>query len=382
METILRAIGLISGTSADGVDAVLLETDGITAPKVFVRLAFPYPEPLRRRILDLYEPAFGELDRLGFLDRDLGDFFAEAAVKVCQKGGCSPSDVDVVGSHGQTVRHRPPGFSTQIGSPFTIAHLSGIVTIADFRMADMVRGGEGAPLVPLYHRVLFGADGRSTAIVNLGGIANITALLADGHVVAGDTGPANTLMDHLAERVTDGREQCDHDGIWASRGCVDDQGLKWLLSHPYYSRPFPKSTGREVFGATYLERFIELFPHMDDADRFRTLAQLTVETVAAACQSILPPWPDRVVLCGGGADNPVLVAGLRTKMVNSEVVSSASLGVDTAFLEAEAFAWFAVRTLKGFPSNMQKATGASEPAVLGSIYLPGPGYRLVKNRGI
>ncbi|MEO5330162.1 MAG: anhydro-N-acetylmuramic acid kinase [Magnetococcus sp. THC-1_WYH] len=378
MGTIYRAIGLMSGTSADGVDAVLLETDGESVPKVISRLMEPYPETLRQQILALYEPGAGELDRLGVLDRELGEFFAEVALKVCQAGGCLPDTVEVIGSHGQTIRHRPPAFSMQIGNPFVIAHRCGVVTVADFRMADMVRGGQGAPLVPMFHRTLFGGKGQSTAVVNLGGIANITALRADGGMVAGDTGPANTLMDHWADRYTDGRVHCDRDGAWAAQGCVDTEALHWLLQHNFFGLPFPKSTGREIFGAHYLDEFLERFPHMTANDRFRTLTQLTVETVADACQQLLPPSPDRVVLCGGGADNPVLVAGLRERLQSSEVVSSHSLGVDTAFLEAEAFAWFAVRTLRRLPSNLPEATGAVSEAVLGSIHWPTTGYRVVR----
>ncbi|HIJ84906.1 MAG: protein of unknown function UPF0075 [Magnetococcales bacterium] len=380
METIYRSVGLISGTSADGVDAVLLETDGETAPKVMETLIVPYPEPLRRRILALYEPGSDELDRLGILDRELGEFFADAMLKVCRKGGYAPDAVDVVGNHGQTVRHRPPKFSMQIGSSFEIASRCGVVTVGDFRMADMVRGGEGAPLVPLYHQVLFGGEGKATAVVNLGGIANVTALSADGRVMAGDTGPANTLMDHWAEQISDGRDSCDRNGAWATQGRVDDTALNWLLKHPYYDCPFPKSTGREVFGVTYLNEFLAAFPRMAVADRFRTLAQLTVETVASACEHLLPPGPQRVVLCGGGADNPVLVAGLQDRLARSQVISSGSLGVDTAFLEAEAFAWLAVRTLRGLTSSLPSTTGASLPAVLGSIHLPGSGYRVARIR--
>ncbi len=375
-----RAVGLMSGTSADGIDAVLLETDGMTTPHVCARLAVPYPEPLRQRILELYEPGNNELDRLGTLDRDVGELFAMAALDVCRIGGVAPSAVDVIGSHGQTVRHRPPFFSLQIANPFMIAHRSGIVTIADFRMADMVRGGEGAPLVPLYHQILFGNARQTTAVVNLGGIANVTALPLDGPIVAGDTGPANTLMDHWAEQVSHGREHCDRDGARAARGAVNTDALHWLLRHPYFDRPFPKSTGREIFGTTFLDEFVTRFPHMTTDDRFRTLTQLTVETVARACERLLPPHPDRMVLCGGGAENPVLVAGLRERLVRTEVMSSSSLGVDTAFLEAEAFAWFAVRTLKGLPSNLPEATGAHTPAILGSIHLPGPGYQLLKEK--
>lgn len=368
------AIGLMSGTSADGVDAALVRTDGSSRPEVLGALHRTYPPELRRAILALYQPGSNELDRLGVLDRHVGKWFAKAALAVCQQVAISPEQIRVVGSHGQTVRHRPPIFTMQIGSPFEISAMTGITTVADFRPADMVRGGEGAPLTPLYHHCLFGRAGRRIAVVNLGGIANITALSgheasnAPADLLAGDCGPANSLIDLLAEETSHGAQLCDLDGAMAAAGQVDPGALAWLLAHPYLARPFPKSTGREIFGQELLDDLRRCFDQVSIVDLFATLTEFTAASVAEACRSTLPPQPEQVVLCGGGAHNPEIVRRLQANLTGSAVVTSADLGVDTASLEAQAFAWFAVRSLRGWPSSLPGATGAGESAVLGAIY--------------
>ncbi|GAB0058421.1 Anhydro-N-acetylmuramic acid kinase [Candidatus Magnetaquicoccaceae bacterium FCR-1] len=364
------AIGLMSGTSADGIDAVLVRTDGVRAPRVLADLHLPYPEDLHRRILALYQPGENEIDRLGVLHRELGGRFAEAALRVCQRGGLSIERVAVIGSHGQTVRHRPPDFTLQIADPFVIAARTGVVTVADFRPADLARGGEGAPLVPLFHQVLFARPGQRVAVVNLGGIANVTALAGDDRapLIAGDTGPANTLLDLLATRLNGGARAVDRNGDAARRGRVDDEALAWLMAHPYLARPFPKSTGREAFGSELLERFLTIFPHLAGDDGFATLTRFTVESVVEAACRLLPPYPERMILCGGGARNPALVAGMAHRLPLARIADAEDLGVDVSTLEAQAFAWFAVRTLRGLTSSVTGATGAEMPAVLGAIH--------------
>ncbi|MBF0263577.1 MAG: anhydro-N-acetylmuramic acid kinase [Magnetococcales bacterium] len=360
----------MSGTSADGIDAVLVRTDGVAAPRVLADLHLPYPEDLHRRILALYQPGENEIDRLGALHRELGGRFAEAASRVCQRGGLSIERVAVIGSHGQTVRHRPPVFTLQIADPFLIAARTGVVTVADFRPADLVRGGEGAPLVPLFHQVLFARPGQRVAVVNLGGIANVTALAGDDRIplIAGDTGPANTLLDLLATRLNGGERAVDRDGGAARRGRVDGDGLAWLMAHPYLARPFPKSTGREEFGAELLERFLAAFPHLAGDDGFATLTRFTVESVAEAACRLLPPYPERMILCGGGARNTAMVEEMARRLPLARMSDAEDLGVDVSTLEAQAFAWFAVRTLRGLVSSVPGATGARMPAVLGAIY--------------
>lgn len=355
----------MSGTSADGIDAALVETNGESAPRLIASLEQPHPPALRQRILALYHSGPDELERLGALDRELGERFAAAAVDLCEQAGFPLDQVDLIGSHGQTVRHAPPRFTLQIGNPFVIAAITGITTIADFRPADVARGGQGAPLTPLFHQHLFQTPGHNVAVVNLGGIANITALSADPAtpVRGGDTGPANTLLDLLAQHLLDA--PCDHDGALAATGMVQDTALAWLLAHPYLAQPFPKSTGREVFGEAYLHAWLAAFPDMTPADRFSTLTQFTVTTVARACRELLPP--QRVVVCGGGTRNPEIMTRLQHALPEARVETSAVHGVDAASLEAQAFAWFAARTWHGLPSSLPRATGARAAAVLGSI---------------
>ncbi|MBF0428467.1 MAG: anhydro-N-acetylmuramic acid kinase [Magnetococcales bacterium] len=371
------AVGLMSGTSADGIDAVLVRTDGIAAPRLLASLEIPYPIAMHQRILDLYQPSEGEMDRMGHLHRELGMLFAEAAIAVCQKGGLSMERVVVIGSHGQTVRHRPPHFTVQIGDPFVIAAQTGVTTVADFRPADVARGGEGAPLTPLFHQILFSRPGQTVAVLNLGGVANVTALTCNPEipVLAGDVGPANSLLDLLAARVSGGADRVDRQGEAASRGRVDPVALAWLMDHPYLSRPFPKSTGREVFGLEFLNLFLLTFPHLEGDDGFATLARFTVESVAEACCRLLPPFPQRLILCGGGANNLFLVESLMHRLSFTHISYATDLGVDVDSLEAQAFAWFAVRTLKGLTSSLPNATGAKEAAILGAIY---PGSRYFK----
>ncbi|MBF0370676.1 MAG: anhydro-N-acetylmuramic acid kinase [Magnetococcales bacterium] len=371
MAPVFNAIGLISGTSADGIDGVLVQTDGLTPPKVLAAKEYPYPAEIRARILALYEPGISEIDRMGALDRDLGELFAQAALGVCEAGNLKPKEVNVIGSHGQTIRHRPPLFTLQIGSPYLISARTGITTVADFRPADMVRGGEGAPLTPLFHQCLFGnKPGERVIVANLGGIANLTRL-ADGAqrpVLAGDSGPANTGMDLLIQRLSDGAKTFDADGQGAAQGNVLPEPLAWLMAHPYLQESFPKSTGREVFGESWLGEFLTAFPECNGVDGLATLTRFTVLSVADACETLTSGAPDRLVLCGGGAKNPELLRGLQNALPETTLENSAALGVDPDSLEAQAFAWFAVRTLQGLTSSLPEATGAEIPAVLGAIH--------------
>ncbi|MBF0453321.1 MAG: anhydro-N-acetylmuramic acid kinase [Magnetococcales bacterium] len=372
MERSLLAIGLISGTSADGIDAVVVRTDGVGTPELLAAQENPYPPEVRQEVLALYQPGPNEIDRMGRMDNRLGELFAKAALTVCQKAGLSPDQVDVIGSHGQTIRHRPPDFTLQIADPAIIAARTGIQTVADFRRADMARGGEGAPLVPLFHRAIFQAESEDLAILNLGGIANLTWLSQEAtSLVAGDTGPANTLMDHLVCRIQGEEGSChlyDDQGAGAAEGVVDQQALSWLLTHPYLARPFPKSTGREVFGDDYLDRFLSRFPHLINQDGLATLTRFTAETIAAACRTLASQTPYRLVVCGGGGKNRTLLQMIEEILPAVSVVSSHALGIDSDSLESQCFAWMAVRTLKGLPSSDPGATGASQEAILGGVH--------------
>jgi anhydro-N-acetylmuramic acid kinase len=371
MDRILIAIGLISGTSADGIDAVVIRSDGIAPPEVLEYLENPYPAPVRQEVLDLYNPGPDEIERMGRLDRVLGELFAKAALRVCRAAALSPSQVDVIGSHGQTVRHRPPDFTLQIANPAIISARTGIKTIADFRQADMALGGEGAPLLPLLHKVLFSSKGESSGILNLGGIANLTVLSPEGEVVvAGDTGPANTLIDLLVTKINgwDSVEHCfDVGGVGAGAGHVNLQALQWLMEHDYFSKSFPKSTGREVFGLEYLDKFLAVFPNLSTHDGLATLTRFSVETIGTACDKLFLTDSYQLVLCGGGAHNPTMVRMLRERLPTVSVVTSHDMKVDVDSLESQYFAWAAIRTLKGLCSSVPEATGAKKAAILGTV---------------
>lgn len=362
------AIGLISGTSADAIDATLIQSDGITPPRMLAYQETPYPPKVRQQILDLYEPGDNELDRMGYLDQTLGRLFAQSALDVLHQSGLKASQIRVIGSHGQTIRHRPPHFTLQIGNHFIIAANTGITTVADFRPADMARQGEGAPLTPLFHQALFQQANKRVAVVNLGGISNLTALpdTESKPLIAGDTGPANTLLDLFAQHINLGKY--DKDGKMASLGHVNNKALQWLLMCPFFKQPFPKSTGRELFGLSFLHPFLEKFGHLSHSDCFATLSELTAQTVAMACKQTLAPEPHQVILCGGGAKNRDVCKRLQKHLANSQILLSSQLGVDANALEAQAFAWFAIRTLNNHPSSLTHATGAHTPAILGSIY--------------
>ncbi|MBF0448920.1 MAG: anhydro-N-acetylmuramic acid kinase, partial [Magnetococcales bacterium] len=351
----------------------LIRTDGVGVPTLLAAVERPYPPEIRQEILNLYQPGPNEIDRMGRLDRQLGVLFADTAFAVCKKAGISPDLVDVIGSHGQTIRHRPPDFTLQIGNPAIIAARTGIKTIADFRQADLARGGEGAPLAPLFHQAVFSANGRSCGVLNLGGIANLTLLGTDSFtLIAGDTGPANSLIDLLVAQISSSKEggrHYDHQGQGAAMGEVDEKALLWLMAHPYLARPFPKSTGREVFGRDYLDQFLTQFPHLINQDGLATLTQFTADSVALACHRLFKKADGcRLIICGGGGRNPTLLKMLGRNLPGVELIPSHELGVDSDSLESQFFAWFAVRTLKGLTSSAPGATGAKKAAILGAIH--------------
>jgi anhydro-N-acetylmuramic acid kinase len=380
----MRIVGLMSGTSLDGVDAALVEVSGESDEDVGIRvvhwLTLAYGEERRRAIHDAI--VAGTADALCGLHADLGEWLAEAALKVCEEAGVRTSSIDAIGSHGQTVWHRPPadgrrGATLQLGDAATIAERTGVAVVSDFRTRDVAAGGHGAPLVPWVDRVLFSVEGRARALQNLGGIGNLTRVPPKGsgeEVFAFDTGPANALIDAAVEIATGGRHTFDRDGRLAARGTVDEALLAELLRHPYFAAPPPKSTGREEFGRPFVERLVEAAAPEDDQewmDLVATLTELTARTVADAYRRwVVPRGLDEVVLTGGGARNPTLVARIRELLAPLPVVDGSALGVDPEAKEAVAFALLAWAHLRGIPSNVPAATGASGPRVLGS-YTPG-----------
>lgn len=361
-------IGLMSGTSLDSVDAVLVSF----TPEFSLHATHthPLPEALREQILQLTRSGPDEIDKLGQLDIQLGRLFGEAALALLKASQIEPSRISAIGSHGQTIRHRPElGFSLQIGDPATITELTGISTIADFRRRDLAAGGQGAPLVPAFHEALFRSPTQDRVLINLGGMANITLLpAAAGLPVTGyDTGPGNVLMDAWIQQQ---RGQCyDAEGHWASSGQVDDRLLTQLLSHTYFQQPPPKSTGRELFDLPWLEQALTTLPHtLGPADIQATLLELTVRSLADAIQHHALYQPE-LYLCGGGSHNRALHARLQQLLPDARIDTTAAIGLPPDWVEAAAFAWFAMRTQHQQTSSLASVTGARQDRILGAIHL-------------
>lgn len=373
--------GLMSGTSLDGIDAVLLDLDDggmIVTASHYV----PYPAALRADLQQVAGGAAVPLAFLGALDVRLADAYADAALALFATAGVTPADIAAVGCHGQTLWHAPHGphpFTWQAGDPHRLAERLGTTVVADFRRRDVAAGGQGAPLVPAFHADVFRAVDEDRVVLNLGGIGNITWLPADGEVLGFDTGPANGLLDAWIQAQRG--QPYDADGEWAASGHVDAVLLARLREEPWLATPPPRSTGRELFNLGWLEaragaRLGELAPK----DVQATLAQYTAETVADAL-AFLPAWPERVITCGGGTHNLDLRRRLEAAFaartaaagvpdLAPRVESCAAHGLDPAHVEAAAFAWLAWRTLHGLPGNLPAVTGARGPRVLGCV-VPG-----------
>ena len=380
----MLVVGLMSGTSLDGVDAALVEIDGTGPDDVRARvvhwLTAAYPQARRRAIHDAIVD--GSAEALCALHADVGEWMAEAVVRVCAEADVPLHAVDAVGSHGQTVWHRPPeggrrGATLQIGDAATIAERTGCAVVHDFRSRDVAAGGHGAPLVPWVDRALFAAEGRARALQNIGGVGNVTRVPprgSGGEVLAFDTGPGNALIDAAVEIATAGRMTYDRDGRLAARGEVDGALLAELLRHPYFSAEPPKSTGRETFGRPFVERLAQAVAPEGDQDWMdlvATLTEVTARSIADAyARWVTPLGVDEVVLSGGGARNPTLVARIRALLDPLPVADGSALGVDPEAKEAVAFAALAWAHLLGIPANVPAATGAAGPRVLGS-YTPG-----------
>jgi anhydro-N-acetylmuramic acid kinase len=383
----VRVIGLMSGTSADGVDAALVEWPGNASGLPFRLLAEyeePLPAELGRRIHDLAagRVAAGEaLRELAALDVELGERFAASARRVAERAGVALSEIDAIASHGQTVAHHPElRASLQIGDPSVIAERTGCLTLADFRTRDLAAGGEGAPLAPFFHRAAFGDPEEGRLILNLGGIANVTWLPPGADpdaVVAFDVGPANSLIDAVVVEASAGAARMDVDGARARRGQVDEALLVELLSDEFLQRPPPKSTGRERYGAAEAEalarRWKESARELDDL--VATLVCFTARSVAHAAREHLGGGVvERLVVGGGGARNPALMEALGSAMPGIPVVSMDDLGVPAGAAEAMAFSLMGRNALLGIPNHLPRCTGARHATVLGEWVPPGPGW--------
>lgn len=362
-----RYIGLMSGTSMDALDAVLVELES-GSPKLLASLSSPLPDSLRHQLFALTVPGDNEVQRSAQADIALGRFSAQLVAQLLAEAGLEAAHIRAIGSHGQTIRHAPdasPPYTVQIGDGNTLAQLTGITTICDFRRRDMVVGGQGAPLVPAFHSALYRNHDINRVIVNIGGMANITILPADASqpVLGFDTGPGNVLMDSWCQRQRN--EAYDHNGRWAASGSPDSPLLERLLADPYFQRPPPKSTGREYFNLAWLEQRLTAEGKAQDIQA--TLCELTARSIS---QAILAHSPEvgEVIICGGGACNLHLMQRLAANLPDIDLHSSADTGIDPRWMEGMAFAWLAQQTIKGFPGNLPAVTGAREAVILGAIY--------------
>lgn len=377
-------IGLMSGTSADGVDAVLVKITGSSTNTKVQQLAFattPFSDEVRRRILEVAGGEYGgsgEICRLSFL---LGKIFADCCLALCEQAGVSPSDIDLVGSHGQTVWHIPEAEdylgglirgTLQIGEPSLICEALGCVVVSDFRVRDMAAGGLGAPLVPYTEFLLYRDEQRDTALQNIGGIGNITCLprgcgLSD--VFAFDTGPGNMVMDQLVTRLTAGRQSYDEGGKLAAGGSVHQALLDWMLRDDYLRLPPPKTTGRERYGSGYVKALLDKASALGVSltDTLATATCFTAACIERGVRDFFPRMPERLIVGGGGARNPTLMGHIRQLLPDTAVLCNEDLGFDGDAKEAVAFAVLANEALCGIANNAPGATGAAHPVVMGKI---------------
>ena len=389
--TVRRVVGLMSGTSADGVDAALVEIRGEPDAPGTALLAFentPYPGPVRQEIFEMFDTPVATADRLARLNFLLGEIYAERALKVIRAAGLTPEEIDCVGSHGQTIYHQPvkellysreSGCTMQIGEGAVIAQRLGVPCVSDFRTADIAAGGQGTPLVPLTEYLLYRRQDDGVLLQNIGGIGNITAIPPGAkpeEVTAFDTGPGNMLIDCLAFHYSGGRLTMDAGGQMAGRGRVNPKLLQMLAEDPYYRREPPKTTGREYFGSGYVQRILSYQAGMaiSDEDTIATVTCLTAWSVTESCRRFVLPFcrAGEMLVGGGGSYNPVLMGFLKKEMekLSVSVKTQEEKGFHSDAKEAVAFALLADRTMQGLFGNLPRATGAESRAVLGKISFP------------
>ncbi len=359
-------IGLMSGTSLDGVDAALVRF-GDDHPQLLAARLTPLPEALRDTLTCLVEERTSQpLQDLARSEHELAQLYARATLELLISAGVRPDAVRAIGCHGQTVRHQPP-CTLQLGNPALLAHRTGIDTVADFRRADLAAGGQGAPLAPAFHQSVLGDD-RDRVVLNIGGIANLTILASDHSEVRGfDTGPGNGLMDSWSLHCRG--ESCDQDGAWAASGRVDALLLAQLMSSPFIQASPPKSTGRDEFTLAWLEQQLAgLERRPEDHDIQSTLCEFTACSITDAIR-VHAPAAREVLVCGGGVHNSELMRRLQSQLPQTCVASTASAGIDPDYMEAICFAWLARQRILGLPGNLPSVTGASKAVVLGGVWL-------------
>lgn len=386
-----RVVGLMSGTSVDGIDAALVEIGGTDeAPEVRL-VAFedrPWPEEVRRQIFPLFRPETATVDKIGYMNFLMGEIYAQSVSSVVEKAGLTLADIDLIGSHGQTIWHAPEvcgkdgfpvRFTVQIGEGSVIAARTGVPTVSDFRVADMAVGGQGAPLVPFSEYLLYRRPGETILLQNIGGIGNMTVLPGDEGpeaVYAFDTGPGNMIIDAVVSALTGGAKTYDAGGAMAAEGRVDEALLAMLQQDPYYDMPLPKTTGRELFGVQYVGKILDYqrAHGLSDADVLATVTDLTAWSIADGyARYVLPKrQAAELVVGGGGSYNATLLGFLRTRFApyGVQVRTQEDLGWSSDAKEAVAFALMADCCVREKPNVLPSVTGAKAAAIMGKISLP------------
>lgn len=376
-------LGMMSGTSADGIETVVVELEqmaGRAMPQwqLLYHASIPFADALREEILACVRADTGTVDRLCALNFDLGAAYADAALQTIRAAGLEPSQVALVGNHGQTVWHIPGHSTLQIGSPAVIAERTGITTISNFRARDIAAGGHGAPMVAFFDALFFTDATKTRALQNIGGIANVTYLPARAphNALAFDSGPGNLLMDDAAQRATRGAQTYDQDGAIAARGRVNENLLAELMQHPFLRQRPPKTTGREIFGAPYGAQMWQWATAQQIApdDIVATMTRFTAKSIADAYRAFLPTLPQEIIVSGGGAKNPTLLQMLAAEIPTARLCTMDEFNIPAQSKEALAFAVLAYETWHGRAANVPAATGARHPVVLGDI-TPGKNWR-------
>lgn len=391
MKEVRHVVGMMSGTSVDGVDAALVEISGTDSEPKVKLLAFenkPYPSQVREKIFSLFTPANATVDKVGYMNFLLGEIYAKSALSVIEKAGMKPEEIDVIGSHGQTIWHAPipespdgipVAYTVQIGEGSVIAERTGILTVSDFRVADMAAGGQGAPLVPFSEYLLYRREKETILLQNIGGIGNMTVMPAGAKprdVFAFDTGPGNMIIDAVISAVTGGEKTYDAGGETAAKGRVCNALLDILKEEPYYRQPLPKTTGREHFGVQYTEKILSWWKEnpIPVEDFLATVTDLTAYSIADAYERyVLPKYrASEIIVGGGGSYNATLLRFMKERFAPHGVAvrTQEDLGLSSDAKEAVAFALMADCCMRGKANTLPSVTGAEHPAVMGKISQP------------
>ncbi len=359
-------IGVMSGTSFDGIDTVVARFQE-NKLEIIAQHSAPFSEEVRQKLHILSDPLVPHhLESLYALDVQLGHLYASAIQALLSHANLSKNQIQAIGCHGQTIRHFPdqiPAFTAQMGDPNIVAAQTGITTVADFRRRDIAHGGQGAPLAPAFHQYFFHSPDENRAVVNIGGFANVTLLPSSGKVLGFDTGPGNCLLDAQAQHYL--HQPFDKDGAWAASGRVNQPLLNALLSHPYFSRPSPKSTGRDEFNFPWLSNILADFPALSPEDIQATVCEQTAVSIASA---IRPHAVKSVYLCGGGAQNLHLVSRIASHLPEATIQTTEALGVPPQLVESCLMAWLAQSTMNKRLIDLRDITGSRQPLILGAVY--------------